>query len=555
MNVPDTDWGRAVRALELFAVAPMSFGGIWLHARPGPARTRFLAHFAELFPTGARITPATGDDALDDDLDLTATLASGRLVFRSGLLSRSEFIVLAMAERCPPGLAARLGSSLDRCVVSVLALDESQGPDEGLPASLADRLSLFVTLDEVAMSDIGNGPMIERIAVAQKHLAAVSLSSGVSDVLVRLADRLGIASLRAPMAAAAAARASAALAGRGSVTDDDLAVAVALTLAHRGQVSVSESEQPSSENAEPPPDDADAESRTSDTLQDEILLDAIRAALPPDLLSLLAAARTRRSAAGSGGAGSLRKGNRRGRPLPSRPGQLDTGARIDLVATLRAAAPLQTIRRDASGTGRLVELRASDIRVRRYQDKSDRLVIFAVDASGSAAVARLAEAKGAIELLLAEAYVRRDHVALVAFRGIAAEVLLPPTRSLVQTRRRLGALPGGGGTPLASGLKAAFDLAASARSRGMTPTIALLTDGRANITLDGHADRPTAEADAARVARIIRTAAIPSLVIDTASRPQSVLTALARELGARYLPLPRANADKLSSALSEAVNA
>ena len=89
---------------------------------------------------------------------------------------------------------------------------------------------------------------------------------------------------------------------------------------------------------------------------------------------------------------------------------------------------------------------AGDIRLRRYEERSDRLLIFTVDASGSAALARLAEAKGAIEILLAEAYARRDHVCLIAFRGTEAELLLPPTRSLVQTKRRLAGLPGGGGT-------------------------------------------------------------------------------------------------------------
>jgi magnesium chelatase subunit D len=85
--------------------------------------------------------------------------------------------------------------------------------------------------------------------------------------------------------------------------------------------------------------------------------------------------------------------------------------------------------------------KASDLRHKRYEIGSDRLLIFTVDASGSAAVARLAEAKGAVELLLGEAYARRDHVALYAFRGTGSEALLPPTRSLVQTKKRLAALP------------------------------------------------------------------------------------------------------------------
>ena len=116
-------------------------------------------------------------------------------------------------------------------------------------------------------------------------------------------------------------------------------------------------------------------------------------------------------------------------------------------------------------------------------------MIFTVDASGSAAMARLGEAKGAVELLLAQAYARRDHVALVAFRGETAETILQPTRSLVQTKRQLASLAGGGGTPLAAGLKAALDLAQQARGRGLTPTIITLTDGRANLALAGTASR------------------------------------------------------------------
>jgi len=109
-----------------------------------------------------------------------------------------------------------------------------------------------------------------------------------------------------------------------------------------------------------------------------------------------------------------------------------------------------------------VIVRPADIHLSRYETRRDRLLIFTVDASGSAALARLAEAKGAVELLLAQAYARRDQVALVAFRGDGAETLLPPTRSLVQAKRRLAGLPGGGGTPLAAGLLAAGEMAAHA---------------------------------------------------------------------------------------------
>lgn len=168
-------------------------------------------------------------------------------------------------------------------------------------------------------------------------------------------------------------------------------------------------------------------------------------------------------------------------------------------------------------------------------------------------MSRLGEAKGAVELLLAEAYARRDHVALITFRGIAADVLLPPTRSLVQTKRRLASLPGGGGTPLAAGLKAAGELAMQARSRGLSPTLAMLTDGRANIALDGTADRLRAATDAETLARLIRAQGIPGLVLDMSARPQDTLRALAAQMGAPYLPLPRADAKRLSGAISSAL--
>ena len=165
-------------------------------------------------------------------------------------------------------------------------------------------------------------------------------------------------------------------------------------------------------------------------------------------------------------------------------------------------------------------------------------------------MARLAEAKGAVELMLAEAYVKRAQVALVAFRGTGAELLLPPTRSLTRARRSLAELPGGGGTPLAAGLNAARELAEAARAKGRTPFIVILTDGRANIAADGRAVRATAEADATAAAKAIGMANIATAFIDISARPRPEGAALAAAMGARYLPLPRADAATMHAAVS-----
>ena len=170
--------------------------------------------------------------------------------------------------------------------------------------------------------------------------------------------------------------------------------------------------------------------------------------------------------------------------------------------TLRAAAPWQRVR-SRSSTPR-VEVRPDDFRVTRYRRRTETLTVFAVDASGSAALQRLAEAKGAVEMVLGECYVRRDHVALIAFRGVQADLLLPPTRSLVRAKRSLAGLPGGGTTPLAAGIDAALAMAEDARRRGQSPILIVMTDGRANITRDGEPDRKRAGTEALAAARAVR---------------------------------------------------
>lgn len=552
-------WTRAETALAVLAVDPIGLGGLWLRARSGPVREHFLERVGAIRLPQRRIHPTITDSQLFGGVDLSATLSSGRLVTDRGILSSPASLILTMAERCSQGLSARLGQALDARACSLIALDEGSDSDEMLPAALAERLGLFVALEDVPARAVSGDPAwsADAITAARERLCFVSVSPQTGDRMVLLAASLGIDSLRAPLLAWRAARALAALHGRTDVGDEDVLSAAELVFAHRA--TILQGAQPEEECAAPEPEETDrndiSQSDSKETLvpPEDVVLDAVRAALPPNLLEQLTAHRALGRGGAGSGAGQRLKGNRRGRPLPSRPGHPDGRSRIDIVATLRAAAPWQPVRRAMSPRGHLLHIRPADIRLRRFEDRSDRLLIFAVDASGSAAMTRLAEAKGAVELLLTEAYARRDHVALVAFRGSTAEMLLPPTRSLVQTKRRLTALPGGGGTPLAAGLQAAEQAAHHARRHGLTPSIVLLTDGRGNIALDGTANRALAATDTEAAARRISALGVTSLVIDTSNRPQASLQTLSETLGGTYVALPRASAERLSDAVSAAL--
>ncbi|MET7247913.1 magnesium chelatase subunit D [Methylobacterium sp. EM32] len=574
---PDAAWIQACLAASLLAIDPAGTSVV-VRARPGPVRDTWLARLHALLPEGTPVTrlPAgIADDALLGGLDLPATLATGRPVAQPGLIARSHggMVVVPMAERLGPGTAARIAQALDTGAVEVardgiatrhparfglVLLDEGEGEDEALPACLADRAALHLDLDAVPPGALAAAPPLPDLTGAGAGAGAGAIQADVppeaAETLCAVAARLGIASLRAPLLALRVARLHAALSGRAALEDADLTAAVALVLAPRARAWPDDkSEAPS----EPPPgpDEAEPADRQEDDrigkhqCLDDRVLAAVAASLPPGLLARLLAGegpRTRSPGAGRAGAATSAQ---RGRPVGARPGDPRRG-RLALIETLRAAAPWQRLRR-GEAEARL-RITADDLRIRRLVQKRETTTIFAVDASGSAALERLAEAKGTVESLLAECYVRRDRVALVAFRGSGADLLLAPTRSLVRAKRALASLPGGGGTPLAAGIEAAGRLAAMERRAGRSATVLLLTDGRANVARSGAPGRAQAGADALSAAKALAATGTRALVIDTAARPQDSARTLAAAMAARYLAMPQADAARLTRAVREA---
>ena len=387
------------------------------------------------------------------------------------------------------------------------------------------------------------------------------------DALCGAGAALGIASLRGPWFALRAAHALAALGARAEVDADDVAQAAALVLGPRAtQMPADASPEPRSRRRS----DAEARSgRTPATSRGDARgcapargPRARRGGRGHAGRIARAVAQSGRATAARGDGGALRRVARYRRarpPVGSRRGDVRGGARLDVLATLRAAAPWQRLRRRDAGTeprrdaaAPRVLVRREDFRVKRFRHRAPTTTIFAVDASGSSALHRLAEAKGAVELLLAECYVRRDQVALVAFRGRGAELLLPPTRSLARAKRSLAALPGGGGTPLAAGLDAVVELAELATRRGETPIVVVLTDGRANVARDGTGGRTRAFDDALAAARRVRYAGLTAVLVDTSPQPQPQAQAVAAAMDARYVALPHAGAATISAAVAAA---
>ncbi len=291
---------------------------------------------------------------------------------------------------------------------------------------------------------------------------------------------------------------------------------------------------------------------------EELMMDAVETELPDNILNISLASKKK---AKSGSRGEALN-NKRGRFVRSQPGEIKSG-KVALIPTLISAAPWQASRKaeqakkGIKSTAALI-IGKEDVKIKRFRDKSGTLFIFMVDASGSMALNRMRQAKGAVASLLQNAYVHRDQVSLISFRGKQAQVLLPPSQSVDRAKRELDVLPTGGGTPLASALLTGWETAKQARTKGITQIMfVMITDGRGNIPL-GAAYDPNAtkapkeelEKEVEALALSIQADGIASIVVDTQMNYLSRGEApkLAQKLGGRYFYLPNAKAEQIVEA-------
>jgi magnesium chelatase subunit D len=513
--------------------------GVLLRGEKGAGKTTAARGLAALLPEPApfiNLPIGATEDRLLGGLHLERTL-KGDPVLKPGLLSEAHGGVLYVDEINL--LPAHLGDALLDTAASGVNVVEREGlsashaaefvllgsmnPEEGLlRPQLLDRFALSVTItasldpeerktvverriafDRDASHFAGDWLQSQQILRDQVAGARARLTETLcsSEILIQISIAVcerGVRSLRADLAAMRAAVAYAALLGDQSVEPNHVETVLPLVLAHRA----ARDKQP------PPPAPPPDPSSKGDAGEAMERIFAIKQMETPAIEVNHNGDMSRgTSASASTSTPGPIVGNRR----------TETPLELDLRATLSHAL-LET------GS---VQPRASDLHERMRQPTTGTRYLFVIDSSGShAAQERMRLVKGAAAGLLESSFKKDDEIAIIVFRGSAAQVVLEPTRIMADAMSALEYLPTGGRTPLSH----ALDLARSY----ITPTtlLIILTDGRANVAV-GPGD-PWQEA-----LGIANTLRCSSLVIDTESNAQPLgrSRTLADALGARYVTL------------------
>ena len=596
MKSEQTAWFDANLIAILLAINPRGLKGVTVKSQFGPARDAWLGYTRQLASlSGVQILKAPANisaEQLLDSLDIEASLQAGSLMMSKGLLERVQgnLLLLPMVERMDLQVIALISQALDEkntadtaSPFAVIALDESDSADEAISPRLQDRLAFEIYLDQFSIANINESLEVdtEDITKAKKRLPSVKCGNEYVEVMTKAGLSLGVISLRANQFALEAAKTLAALRGLSEVGQDEVIDAARLVYTASKRMLMPSEDDQADQNTPENQDDQNSDSQKEDT-QDEpeaspeqnqeqpskedledIIVEAVKASIPPQLLRQSKQSnKPGKSAAHiSGKSGAIQKNFLSGRPLSSRKGRPNNGKRLDILKSIRAAIPWQRMRgatvtsHQRNQSKLRIDFRAEDLHIKQYLRRRGTVTIFLVDASGSSATQRLSEAKGALEELLAQCYIRRDEVAMVSMRGAKAEIVLPPTRSLARAKRNLATLPGGGGTPLAAGFRAANEMAISLERKGLTPVIVIMSDGKANVNLNGVGGRAGAHSDALMAAKELRVKNHRLLFVDTSPQPEVLAQELSSAMAAQYFPLPfNSSGKKISQAAMQLAN-
>jgi magnesium chelatase subunit D len=407
-----------------------------------------------------------------------------------------------------------------------------------------------------------------QIIAAIKLLPEVKLSDEMLDLITQICTDFAVDGHRADITMYKTACTIAAFKGRTEVTEEDIKEAAELALPHRHrrqpfeepkveqqqiQESIQkwdqnkEAQQSQHENATPQNNETDQSKE-----QEEPKKEAIFEADAPYQVKPLSIPVIDQVKRGDTGRRSKSLSNAdRGRYVDS---VIPNGKVTDLAfdATLRAAAPFQNRRKKESVTQEALIIEKCDLREKVRETKIGNLIMFVVDASGSmAAEERMTATKGAVLSLLLDAYQRRDRVGMIVFRKNKAELVLPPTNSVELAQKCLAKLPTGGRTPMAYGLALALETIQNYKKRDKEaiPLLTLISDGRANVPLNG--GDPVEEAKL--IGREIGRVGVKTIAIDTERGfiTFGLVKQICDEMKGRYLRLEELSAAPIASAIRD----
>jgi magnesium chelatase subunit D len=526
------------------------------------------------------------EDRVLGSLDFERALKEGRRTFQPGLLAAAhrgllyidevnllgDHLVDVLLDVAAMGINTVQREGLAISHPARITLIGTMNPEEGeLRPQLLDRFGLMVDVAapkepsvraEVVRRRIafegdaaafrqrweeGQAQLRRSLTAAQTLLPQVTLSDELVELICAICCEFEVASLRADLVMHRTARTLAALDGRVETTVEDVRRAAELALPHRRRrtpfdepsLDTQRLEQMLEDRQqEPPPetDSGDALPQDSEAGEGETGGSQVFDAAPQEAPQLRlkqahsAAYEGRRSTA----AHTLRGGQVSSRPSEN-PKQLAVAA---------------TLQHSVIRTGGRLEVTRADLQEKVTAGKAGSFILFVVDASGSVAARRRMElVKGAVMALLGDAYVQRDTVGVIAFRGTLAELLLPPTRSVEQAERCLRELPSGGRTPLPHALALAERTLAQHKDE-RAPLLVLLSDGRANVAM-GHGD---AWEESLAAARKLARRGVPALVVDSEAGVPRLGRArlLAEALGAPWLGLDGLSTQSLLLAIRNA---
>jgi len=591
------------KALLLCAVNP-AIGGILIQGDKGTAKSTAARALAEVMPAIEQgkvpfITLPLGatEERVIGSLDLEAVLVDKKKKFQPGLLSAvhqgilyidevnllSDHLVDVLLDVAASGenIIEREGLSLSH--PSRFTLVGTMNPEEGqLRPQFLDRFGLMVQVD--APADIAERTEVVRRRIAfeadpvlfvqrwtlqqaklqQQLLQAKLLLPEVildDDLLIlisQLTTELNVRSLRADIVMYKTAITLAAFDLRQQVTEEDIKMAAELALPHRSKkksntppASSPPISQPTPDQPQRQPDEekdrdqgkrieqqqGDAAQHQPQSGEEQIFESSMPKALPK-----IDIARVRIPEEPKAGRRSATDTLKIGAYTRAQRATNTSDIAIDVTV-------IHAVLRDPEK----FEISAGDLHQKKRLGKMSNLILFIVDASGSMAARRRMEAvKGTVLSLLTEAYEKRDTVGVIAFRGIEAQVLLPPTKITDLAEEAMRSLPTGGRTPLPHALQTAIQLLNTFDAKkGYHPILIVLTDGKANVPLPGTGEDPWGQT--IQLAGQLKDHAVQSLVINTESSYFNLDHAdeLAVALGAQYLSLSDISEEELTPIINQ----